>query len=51
MSICILYDRISYKRAISEGLGINEYNDTKAQIEFLNIKDEILQVALNTEMA
>lgn len=47
----ILYDRISYKRAISEGLGINEYNDTKAQIEFQNIKDEILQVASSTEVA
>lgn len=29
-----LHDRISYKRTISDGLGITEYSDTKAKEEF-----------------
>ena len=30
----VLRERIAYRRAISEGLGITEYNDTKARVEF-----------------
>ena len=30
----VLKDRIAYKRAVSEGLGITEYSDTKARVEF-----------------
>ena len=30
----ILYDRISYKRSIGDGLGVLEYTDEKAKQEF-----------------
>lgn len=31
---CVLYERISYKRSIGDGLGILEYTDEKAKREF-----------------
>ena len=30
----VLKERIAYKRAVSEGLGITEFSDTKAKVEF-----------------
>lgn len=41
----IIYDRIAYKRAISEGLGINEYNDEKAKSGFEAMFKEVLDTS------
>ncbi|MCX2716815.1 ParA family protein [Helicobacter sp. MIT 21-1697] len=38
----IIYDKIAYKRAISEGLGINEYSDDKAKQKFEEVFSEIM---------
>ena len=42
----ILFDRISYKRAIGEGLGISEYTDTKAKDEFESFFKEVTEEVL-----
>ena len=40
----VLSDRIAYKRAISEGLGITEYTDSKAKAEFEAFFSEFVQL-------
>ena len=39
----VLKERIAYKRAISEGLGITEYSDSKAKGEFENFFSEFIK--------
>lgn len=41
----VLKERISYKRAVSEGLGISEYDDSKARAEFEDFFDEFSHTA------
>ncbi|MGX2985316.1 AAA family ATPase [Helicobacter sp. 23-1048] len=41
----VLKERIAYKRAVSEGLGISEFNDTKARDEFEKFFAEFAKVA------
>ncbi|MGX2972203.1 AAA family ATPase [Helicobacter sp. T3_23-1059] len=40
----VLKDRIAYKRAISEGLGISEYSDAKAKAEFEEVFAEFVKI-------
>lgn len=41
----VLKERIAYKRAVSEGLGINEFSDVKARDEFEKFFTEFAQIA------
>lgn len=48
----LIYDRIAYKRAISDGLGITEYTDQKAINEFNNLFSEFMGITeMNKKMA
>ncbi|WQW07208.1 chromosome partitioning protein ParA [Helicobacter pylori] len=37
----ILSERIAYKRSVSEGMGVMEYNDNKAKNEWSQFYDEL----------
>lgn len=41
----VLKERVAYKRAVSEGLGITEFSDTKAKAEFEGVFAEFSKVA------
>lgn len=41
----VLKERVAYKRAVSEGLGISEFNDVKARDEFEKFFTEFTKVA------
>lgn len=48
----LICDRIAYKRAISDGLGITEYTDQKAINEFNNLFNEFMEITeINKKMA
>ncbi|MFA4809887.1 ParA family protein [Helicobacter pylori] len=38
----ILSERIAYKRSVSEGMGVMEYNDNKAKNEWFQFYDELI---------
>ncbi|GAA8654933.1 chromosome partitioning protein ParA [Helicobacter pylori] len=37
----LLSERIAYKRSVSEGMGVMEYNDNKAKNEWSQFYDEL----------
>lgn len=41
----VLKERVAYKRAVSEGLGISEFNDTKSRDEFEKFFAEFTKIA------
>lgn len=40
----IFYERVAFENAIFEGKGITEYNNSKAQVDFINFYEELLNI-------